>query len=267
MAGMKKFRISRLEARLENFIEGLFTGRVKPQALLSAAARAFDQHIRFDTAGNRIVPTRFLVSLNPDDYTLLLGESPDVAEQMKNFLLNLAEQAGAHINQPVRVSIVSVENQARGSIAVDASWPTDKNSQTRPMQSIHIEQYDAPMGAQLLREGKKIMDLDRHVVNIGRRLDNNLVLDDPRVSRIHCQIRLRHGSYVVFDLNSSHGTSVNGVPVVEHTLQSGDVLSVGGVQLIYIDDVPTDVLEATEQDMITKPRLELPDDYPGTFAP
>lgn len=260
MAAMKKSRISRLEARLENFIEGLFVGRLKAEAIMPAITRAFDEHIRFDTAGNRIVPTRFLVSLSPNDYQLLLNESPDAAEQVKNLVLSLAEQAGARVNQPIRVSFAPVENQARGSIAVDATWPNDKSSQTRPMQAVHLAQYDAPPGAQLLREGRKVMDLDRHVVNIGRRMDNNLVLDDSRVSRLHCQLRLRHGKYVVFDLNSSHGTLVNGVQVVEHTLQSGDVLSIGGIQLIYIDDTPTDALENLNHDTATKPRLDAPNE-------
>lgn len=251
---MRKFHFSRLEARLENFIEGLFTGRIKAETVMPAVARAFDEHVRFDTAGNRIIPTRFIVSLHPDDYTLLMNENPDAAELVKNYILNLAEQAGARTNhQSVKVSFVGVETMERGSVAVDATWPLDKSSQTRPLNSIAVPDYDAPPGAQLLREGKKVLDLNTPIINIGRRLDNHLVLDDSRVSRLHCQIRLRHGRYIVYDLNSSHGTYVNGVPVVEHILQSGDVLTVGSVQLIYIDDIPTDTIETDKRDTAIRP--------------
>lgn len=253
MKFMRKLDFSQLEARLEHFVEGLFAGRIKAETVMPAVARAFDEHVRFDTAGNRIIPTRFIVSLHPDDYALLINENPEAGEQVKKFLLSLAEQSDARVSQPIKVSFASVENQTRGSVLVDATWPSDKSSQTRPMESIPLPETDAPTGAQLLREGKKVMELDRHIINIGRRLDNNLVLDDSRVSRLHCQIRLRHGKYVVYDLNSSSGTFVNGVKVVEQVLQSGDVLSIGSVQLIYIDDIPTGSIENTEQDTAIRP--------------
>ncbi len=44
----------------------------------------------------------------------------------------------------------------------------------------------------------------------GRHTDNNLVLRDNRVSRNHARIFVENGHYVVEDLNSRHGTWVNG---------------------------------------------------------
>ena len=47
------------------------------------------------------------------------------------------------------------------------------------------------------------------VINIGRRTDNQLVIDDPRISRgTHSFGRLK-GRYVIFDLDSTGGTFVN----------------------------------------------------------
>ncbi len=256
MTGMRLFQFARLESRLENFVEGLFAGRVKIESLLPVVARVFDEHVRFDTAGNRLIPARFMVRLHPEDYLLLMQDTPNAATLIQHYIGSLAGQ----VNQAVNVIFQPDEQQSRGSIQVEIAWPTEKNSQTVPLHAVSVTESDAPFGAQLLREGKKVMALDRPVINIGRRLDNHLVLEDGRVSRLHCQIRLRHGQYVVYDLNSSYGTSVNDVPVVEHVLKTGDVLSIGGVCLIYVDDTPTDALDSTRQDTAIHPPV-------GMFSP
>jgi hypothetical protein len=74
---------------------------------------------------------------------------------------------------------------------------------------------------------------DLLVVNLGRRPDNDLVLNDPRVSRTHAQIRFNRGNYVLFDLNSTGGTLVNGQRIQQCVLKPGDVISLAGFPLIY----------------------------------
>jgi pSer/pThr/pTyr-binding forkhead associated (FHA) protein len=64
------------------------------------------------------------------------------------------------------------------------------------------------------------------------------VIDDARVSRSHAQLRLRFGHYVVYDLGSSGGTFVNGQRIEECVLRPGDVISLGGVPVIYGEDAP-----------------------------
>ena len=102
------------------------------------------------------------------------------------------------------------------------------------------------MNPQLIVNGTTNFPLNRSVINVGRRGDNHLILDDQRVSRLHAQLRLRLGRYVVYDLNSTGGTSVNGQRVTEAILQHGDVISFAGVTAIYVEDgsgvhrVPTD---------------------------
>jgi len=57
-----------------------------------------------------------------------------------------------------------------------------------------------------------------------------------RVSRSHAQLRLRFGHYVVYDLGSTAGTFVNGQRIEECVLRPGDVISLGGVPVIYGED-------------------------------
>lgn len=75
-------------------------------------------------------------------------------------------------------------------------------------------------------------------MNVGRRLENHLVIDDPRISRNHAQLRAINGRYVLFDLNSTGGSFVNGQRTSQTVLYPGDVISLAGVALIFGQDTP-----------------------------
>src|SRR5271166_4858603 len=62
---------------------------------------------------------------------------------------------------------------------------------------------------------------------LGRQPDNNLVLRDNRASRQHSRIIAENGSYVIEDLNSRHGTWVNGERVARHVLRNSDRIDFG----------------------------------------
>ncbi len=85
----------------------------------------------------------------------------------------------------------------------------------------------------LIVDGARVVALDKPVVNIGRKGNNHIIINDPHVSRHHAQIRQADGRYLLIDLNSTVGTSVNGERVEHAFLKSGDVISIGGVPLIF----------------------------------
>ncbi len=64
-------------------------------------------------------------------------------------------------------------------------------------------------------------------------LDGDIILDDSRVSRRHAQITREAGAFLLRDLDSANGVWVNGVRVTEQPLQEGDVISLGGVELVF----------------------------------
>ena len=76
----------------------------------------------------------------------------------------------------------------------------------------------------LIVGGTDVFTLDQAVTNIGRRFDNHLVLDDPRISRYHAQIRYVRNHFSIFDLNSTGGTFVNGQRMTQSALYPGEVL-------------------------------------------
>lgn len=90
-----------------------------------------------------------------------------------------------------------------------------------------------PEDAFVIVDGIKVIPLNQPLIRIGRRLENNLVLDDPRVSRTHAELRAINGRYVLFDLNSTGGTFVNGVKITQSVVYPGDVISLAGVNLVY----------------------------------
>ena len=85
----------------------------------------------------------------------------------------------------------------------------------------------------LIVNGLSTYPLTLPVINIGSSPTNQLVLNDPNVSPLHAQLRLSTGHFVIFDLDSRQGTLVNGIVVMSHMLNPGDVIRLAGVPLVY----------------------------------
>ncbi len=66
------------------------------------------------------------------------------------------------------------------------------------------------------------------------RKDCAITINDPSVSGLHCNFVKRVASYYVIDLGSTNGTRVDNVPIVVETrLKSGDIVTVGAVEMMY----------------------------------
>jgi pSer/pThr/pTyr-binding forkhead associated (FHA) protein len=131
---------------------------------------------------------------------------------------------------------------AADELHVLASFSNDSVAETQGISPGMLPDPAAdsgPSNAFLIVGGTQIIPLDRSVINIGRRLDNHVVLDNPRVSRAHAQLRIVKEHFVIFDLNSSGGTYVNGQRVNQSTLYPGDVISLAGINLIFGQDLPS----------------------------
>ena len=93
--------------------------------------------------------------------------------------------------------------------------------------------------------------LREETIVIGRKSDTDLVLESPYVSRHHAKLVKGPRGYTLVDLDSSHGTFVNGDRIAEHELQSGDRIALGieRVELVYYtDEGETAGKEANRQD-------------------
>ncbi|GAA4614443.1 FHA domain-containing protein [Saccharopolyspora hordei] len=75
--------------------------------------------------------------------------------------------------------------------------------------------------------------LESPQVTIGRDRDCDIVVDDMTVSRVHAELHLRDGNYVVVDGGSLNGTYLNRQPVDVAELNDGDELWIGRVRFTF----------------------------------
>lgn len=69
--------------------------------------------------------------------------------------------------------------------------------------------------------------IDTAPFTIGRLAENNLSFEDSQISRRHARIEFEKGAYVLVDLQSTHGTFVDGRRIERHILKAGEVITFG----------------------------------------
>lgn len=80
---------------------------------------------------------------------------------------------------------------------------------------------------------EQVYPLNREVIQIGRHISNDIVVNDRRVSRHHAQVRYEQGRFVIYDLGSLNGIVVNRTNVRQHMLRDGDRVSVGSYDYVF----------------------------------
>jgi eukaryotic-like serine/threonine-protein kinase len=76
------------------------------------------------------------------------------------------------------------------------------------------------------------------VVTIGRKADNDLVIDNLAVSSHHARIAKLDDGFVIQDTGSTNGIFLNGEKVAQHALQYGDQIMIGKHFVVFQDDMP-----------------------------
>jgi hypothetical protein len=232
--------LSRFEERVERLVEGgfarLFAGHLHPRQVAVQLARAMEDYVHQDKAGRQIAPDDYTVRLSPDDHAALMAEQPELADALAEELVEMARIAGLHLAEYPQVRLTPDQDISPHDVVVEADHQSPHPDSTAAMylQTAELE-AEVPQAVLILGDGLAF-PINQPVLNLGRARDNHIVIDDPRVSRQHAQIRLRFGQYLLYDLGSTGGTSVNDEPVHEHTLHSGDVISLAGHTLIYLEE-------------------------------
>lgn len=220
-----------MEALVEGTFARLFTGGVHPRDVALHLARAME-----DSTVQGVPATHYTVHLHPADAAALLAAQPPLAPILAGDLLRLAREAQLTLPEPPQVVLLADPAQRARTLSITADTPRPAANETLAMAPAPAQHSRTPPRAFIILEGERTLTLTLPVINVGRRFDSDLVLDDPRVSRAHAQLRLRFGHYMVYDLGSTGGTFVNGRRVAECVLRPGDVISLGGVPIIYGED-------------------------------
>ncbi len=100
-------------------------------------------------------------------------------------------------------------------------------------------------------EQKNIV-LNRTPFTVGRKVDKDLVIADPRVSRDHAQIMQEGQEFFLVDLGSKHGTFVNGERIQRQKLERGDRLEFGARDSAYILFNPAHATSNTAREFLSQ---------------
>ena len=227
-----------LEYRLSGFVEQLLAALPKSKFALEEIAGAWAREIsagaKVDAAGRRFAPDQYTLSMHPYDYESLT-KSDHLSQSTLSDALRISLQAADYqLSREPHITLATDPTLPRSEMRVIA-WHSSDPTEAVPEAEQPASEMP-PQGAFFIVDGRRHFPLDRTLINIGRRLDNQLVLEDPHVSRRHAQLRVRGNRYVLYDLNSTSGTRVNGKQLQEWVLRPGDVVTLATVHLIYGED-------------------------------
>jgi sigma-B regulation protein RsbU (phosphoserine phosphatase) len=99
---------------------------------------------------------------------------------------------------------------------------------------------------------QRTISLDHSPFTVGRKIDKDLVIADPRVSRDHALITSENGQFCVIDQGSKHGTFVNGERIERKTLEKNDRLEFGVREVTYVVFNPQHGTSNTARDFLSQ---------------
>jgi len=238
-------RLDQLEAKLQKLVEdqlaGILPGIRLEDRIIQRLATAVRENIVQQKDDRAFAPNVFTLIVATD--TSPMWKEQSTIDALKNVITTASRDVGLKFVTQPTIDITTDDTFSAEEIKVIASHKLEPAGDTQGIQTAlgkeEVEEADnIPENAFLIVEGVKVHALNESVVNIGRRLENQLVIDDPRVSRNHAQLRAIKGRFVLFDLNSTGGTYVNGQRTSQTVLYPGDVISLAGVSLIFGQDNP-----------------------------
>jgi hypothetical protein len=244
--------MDRVEAFVSRVIEGwsarLFGAKLQPVQIAKRLIRAMEAHQTISLS-KTFVPNSYVVSLGPTDYANFEQYRRSLERDLSETLLGAARERSYTLLAYPSVEIERDDDLPPGDIRVSCAMVDATGDEVEPdaktlgaVESGHTMVLDrekllkerprAPRAALEQRDGSPVQ-LGPDPVLIGRDPQNDLVLDDRRVSRKHAEVRLRLGRYTLYDLQSTNGTYVNGRRVAERVLDDGDKISIGGNELVF----------------------------------
>lgn len=235
MIGMKQSPLARVESLIRRVIEEPFTwlasDSLDPFRLASYLANAYHD----DPAEDQ--PRQFTLYVSPQDYHDMVGDLPELELRVADYVTLLVERRGVRLSEAPAVRFepdAGVVPRSARVIASDlATAPAVNTDVYAPETGDVVLEAIRAADAFLIVQGKRHVPLDRPVTRIGRRMDNDIVLEASSISRQHAQIRWRQRYFVLYDVSSHGRTAVNGMTTREHILRPGDVIALSDVMLVY----------------------------------
>lgn len=213
--------LQQFEERLERLVEGTlskpFRSSLQPIEIGRRLTREMDLHRRVGVHG-LIAPNSFTVTLAPADVDRFANFIDALSRELADAAREHARIEGYSFVGPVDVQVYEGSRLRAGRFVVSAEV---------------VEGPEEGPYAELVLPDGSHMAIGDGPVTLGRLPECDVVLNDPNVSRRHAEFRRTADGVVVTDLGSTNGTRVNGVPVREQQLVSGDEITVGSSTLVF----------------------------------
>ena len=213
--------LQQFEERLERLVEGTlakpFRSNLQPVEIGRRLIREMDLHRRVGVRG-LIAPNAFAVTLAPADVS-----------RFSNFIDALSRELSDAAREHARIETYSFVGPVEVEIYESADLKAGRFIVTAEVR----ESEDGGFLAELVLTDGRRVQIGAEPLVIGRLPECGVVLADSNVSRRHAELRRAGDSVVLTDLGSTNGTRVNGAPIRERVLASGDEVSVGSTKLIF----------------------------------
>jgi hypothetical protein len=251
--------LKHIEKRMESLVEGVF-GRafrrqIHPVEIAKGLTKQMDEG-RMVSISRTYAPNDFTVHLSREDTESIRAYQASLNDELIQYASTHAENKNYHLMTPPRIRFETEDTLRFGEFGVTAKLtggdgprekgaPQDTSGQTRIFRTEEssgeqIDQGTATISADeakrhgLAREivevvlGDEKYPLEGHGPwSVGRSQENDLVINDPNVSRRHARISRSDGGFVVEDLGSTNGTLLDGAPIDRERIEGGDELTFG----------------------------------------
>lgn len=244
--------LQRLEGLFEGLFEGSFTKLFRSKIQVAELAHKLERVMEDGqqvSVGKILVPNAYELELNPEDYAPFAAYKTSLEHDMAEYIFTVARQHGYKMTTRFPLVRLSANEEvgkrdirAGGRIVdprLDPAAASELEGEIERTRAMRIPpQYLANPRPQSLtfiggKQQGTVYPIQGAMTRIGRGLDNDIVIDDPRVSRHHAEVRWQAGRYSLFDMGSTNGTFLNDMQVSEAQLSVGDRVSLGGLELMF----------------------------------
>ncbi len=232
----------------------LFHTRLQPVQLQRRVERAMESE-RLTSAERTLVPNRYAIYLSPEDFESFADFATSLAAELADGALTYARSHRYSLVDRPQVQLILDEDVAPGDLRIATGFvdrPVEARTgtqtggpsavgegggepgatQTMVFQVPEVRSPKARIRLWSVGGSEQEIAVEGSLMTIGRARDNDLVLEDARVSRHHARLQARSGSLVLTDLGSTNGTLVNGGRVHEVVLGDGDRIEIGDSVLV-----------------------------------
>ncbi len=235
-----KSLLDHIESRIQKLIESsmlIFPGQSAQKSVAIEIISELKKILEDAINSEGILPNSFEISVHPEIYAFYVSDDAWV-NQLKAALNESAEEFDAFYSREISIQFLADPSQNLNTFSINVSSTIKNIEKTAVMQPINqpTSKKQSTPEAYLILPNRDFFPLATTMVQIGRKQDNQLIIDNPSVSRNHAQIRKIDNHFVIFDLNSTSGTFINGVRTKKGILQPGDVISIANYPIVYVEE-------------------------------